>query len=290
MSLRGHKFKTSKEDKKSDLLRFFAAFLVFALVFGSLSAVVILRHNDISLKSIFSKTETTTAEDVTDTTEITASTRLQGKTNFLIYCYASDYSETFFIHIVKADMDNRVLKVQPLDPDGKTADGETYAQVLKQDGGEGLLAKIEQKEGIEIAKYIGSTDETFASAINYMGGLEYNSPERIEYRSSDYTLILTKGAQTVKGETLLKYFRYCKTLGADGLRTQGMLVCEMLDSYINNKNIENGTKIYQRLLYLIKSQSNITFFETAENLATVKAYCNAEDKQGCKVIMSSSEG
>lgn len=291
MPLRGHKFKTSKEDKKSDLLRFFAAFLAFALVFGSISAVVILRHNDISIKSIFSKNTTAPEEDTTDATDTTAAPlQLQGKTNFLIYCYASDYSETFFIHIVRADMDNRVLKVQPLDPDGKTADGKTYAQILEQDGGEGLLAQIEQKEGIEIAKYIGSTDENFASAINYMGGLEYNAPERIEYRSSDYTLILTKGAQTIKGETLLKYFRYCKTLGADGLRTQGLLVCEMLESYINEKNIGNGTIIYRKLLSLIKSESNISFFETAEAMATVKAYCMAEDRQKPSIIMNSSEG
>lgn len=291
MSLRGHKFKTSKEDKKSDLLHFFAAFLIFALVFGSISAVVILRHNDISLKSIFSKEATTEADDGSTTEQSTtaAPTQLQGKTNFLIYCCSSDYSETFFIQIVKADMDNRVLKVQPLDPDGASPDGRTYAEVLKQDSGEGLLTQIEKKEGIEISKYIGSTDETFASAINYMGGLEYNAPERIEYRNSDYTLILTKGNQTVKGETLLKYFRYCKTLGTDGLRTQGLLVCQMLDSYINKKNIENGTIIYRKLLSLIKSESDISFFEAAEAMTTARAFCNAEDKQGSMVIMNSSE-
>ena len=47
MAFGGHKFKTSKQDKKGDLLRFFLAFLAFAVVFGSVSAVVILKHNEI---------------------------------------------------------------------------------------------------------------------------------------------------------------------------------------------------------------------------------------------------
>ena len=287
MALRGHKFKTSKQDKKSDLLRFFAAFLAFALVFGSISAVVILRHNQISLKSIFSK-ETTTSDSEENTTEeqnITP-TELSGKTNFLIFCSADDFSEMYFLHIIEADMDNCVLKVRPLNPDGKSADGKPYVQILKESGAGKLVSAVAQKENTEIAKYAGSTAETFALAINYMDGLPYNVNERIEYRTDEYTLILTQGNQTIKGETLIKYFRYCKTLGTEGMRTQGKLVCAMLDSFINPKNVENGSIIYQKLLSKLDSNSDISFFEAAEAMATVKAYCNSENRQPSTIIIS----
>ena len=289
MALRGHKFKTSKQDKRGDLMRFFLAFLAFALVFGSISAVVILKHNELSLKSIFSK-ETTTegGNETTADDQPVSPVKLSGKTNFLIYCSSSDFSEMYFIHIIEADMDNCVIKDRPLNPDGKTTDGKTYVQLLKESGAGKLVSAIEEKEGVKISKYVGSNAETFALAINYMDGLEYTVDERIEYRNSAYTLILTKGNQTIKGETLIKYFRYCKTLGVDGMRTQGKLVCAMLDSYINDNNVDKGTRIYQRLLSNLDSNSDISYFEAAEAMPTVKAFCDSENRQNSTIIINDS--
>lgn len=289
MALRGHKFKTSKQDKRGDLMRFFLAFLAFALVFGSISAVVILKHNELSLKSIFSK-ETTTegGNETTADDQPVSPVKLSGKTNFLIYCSSNDFSEMYFIHIVEADMDNCVIKDRPLNPDGKTTDGKTYVQLLKESGAGKLVSSIEEKEGVKISKYVGSNAETFALAINYMDGLEYTVDERIEYRNSAYTLILTKGNQTIKGETLIKYFRYCKTLGVDGMRTQGKLVCAMLDSYINDNNVDKGTRIYQRLLSNLDSNSDISYFEAAEAMPTVKAFCDSENRQNSTIIINDS--
>lgn len=289
MALRGHKFKTSKQDKRGDLMRFFLAFLAFALVFGSISAVVILKHNELSLKSIFSK-ETTTegGNETTADDQPVSPVKLSGKTNFLIYCSSNDFSEMYFIHIIEADMDNCVIKDRPLNPDSKTTDGKTYVQLLKESGAGKLVSAIEEKEGVKISKYVGSNAETFALAINYMDGLEYTVDERIEYRNSAYTLILTKGNQTIKGETLIKYFRYCKTLGVDGMRTQGKLVCAMLDSYINDNNVDKGTRIYQRLLSNLDSNSDISYFEAAEAMPTVKAFCDSENRQNSTIIINDS--
>lgn len=289
MALRGHKFKTSKQDKRGDLMRFFLAFLAFALVFGSISAVVILKHNELTLKSIFSKETTTEGSNETTADDQPVSpVKLSGKTNFLIYCSSNDFSEMYFIHIVEADMDNCVIKDRPLNPDGKTTDGKTYVQLLKESGAGKLVSAIEEKEGVKISKYVGSNAETFALAINYMDGLEYTVDERIEYRNSAYTLILTKGNQTIKGETLIKYFRYCKTLGVDGMRTQGKLVCAMLDSYINDNNVDKGTRIYQRLLSNLDSNSDISYFEAAEAMPTVKAFCDSENRQNSTIIINDS--
>ncbi len=288
MAFGGHKFKTSKQDKKGDLLRFFLAFLAFAVVFGSISAVVILKHNEISLRSIFSKETTTKSDETTTESQPVSPTQLNGKTNFLVFCSANDFSEMYFIHIIEADMDNCVLKDRPLNPDGKTSDGKNYVQILKEGGASKLISAVEQKENIKINKYVGSNAETFALAINYMDGLEYTVDNRIEYRNDSYTLILTKGSQTIKGETLIKYFRYCKTLGSDGMRIQGKLICAMLDSYVNAENAANGSKIYQKLLSYLDSNSDISFFEAAEAMATVKAFCDSPNRQQSTIIINDS--
>lgn len=289
MALRGHKFKTSRQDKKSDLLRFFLAFLAFAVVFGSVSAVVILKHNEISLKSIFSKEATTAESDETTTEEQpVSSAELSGTTNFLVFCSANDYSEMYFLHIIEADMDNCVLKVRPINPDGKDADGKSYVQTLKEGGAGKLVSAVEKKENVDIDKYVGSDAETFALAINYMDGLEYTIDNRIEYRNNDYTLILTRGSQTIKGETLIKYFRYCKTLGSDGMRTQAKLICAMLDSYITDENVDNGSRIYQKLLANLDSNSDISFFEAAQAMSTIKIFCDSPERQQSTIIINDS--
>ena len=288
MALKGHKFKTSKQDRRSDLARFFLAFLAFALVFGSVSAVVILRHNEISLRSIFSK-ETTTADESTTVDEQPISpVQLSGKTNFLIYCSSNDFSEMYFLHIIEADLDGCVLKDRPLNPDGKSTDGKSYVQILKDGGAGKLVSAVSEKENVKISKYVGSNAETFALAINYMDGLQYTIDERVEYRTDDYTLILTKGSQTIKGETLIKYFRYCKTLGTDGMRTQGKLICAMLDNYINSNNVSKGAKIYQRLLSNLDSNSDISYFEAAEAMPTIKAFCESDKRQSSTIIINDS--
>lgn len=282
MSLRGHKFKTGKENKRSDAKRFLAAFLAFALVFGSISAVVIIKHNDLSLKSIFSQKETTSETTQADNSLNTV--ELSGKTEFLIYCAASDFSEMYFLQLVEADLDNCIINVRPLAPDANS-----YAKILQSSGSAGLVAAVEKNENVTVDKYIGSNAETFTLAVNYMDGLKYYVPERIEYRTADFTLILAQGSQTIKGESLIKYFRYCKSLGESGLKLQGKLVCAMLDSYINEENIKNGSKIYQKLLSNLNSNSDISFFEAANAMPTIKAFCNAEDKQESKVIFNSAQ-
>lgn len=283
MPLRGHKFKTSKENKRSDVKRFLAAFLAFALVFGSISAVVIIKHNDLSLKSIFSPQEKNREETTTEQKPLNK-VELSGKTDFLIYCAASDFSEMYFLQIVEADLDSCALKVYPLAPDENN-----YVQILKNSGAAGLVDAVEKNENVTISRYVGSNAETFTLAINYMDGLKYYVPERIEYRTDDFTLILARGNQTIKGESLIKYFRYCKSHGESGLELQGKLVCAMLDSYVNAENAEKGSRIYQKLLSYLNSNSDISFFEAADAMPTIKAFSNSEDRQKSTVVFNSSQ-
>lgn len=260
-------------------MRFVCAFLAFALVFGSISAVVILKHNDVSLKEIFGGKEETTETESMKNNVVELPKEIGGETNYLLYSADSEMSEIYFIALVNADMDDKIFKVRALD----TSDT-SYLSELKTGGCKALVSAVEKKENIEIKKYAGSTADTFALAINYMGGLEYSINKRIEYRTEDFTLILTKGEQTIKGETLLKYFRYAKTLGDDGLELQGQLICTMLDNYINSDNLEKGLTIYQKLLSKINTNSDISYIDAAGMIDTLKVYCKSEEKQPAEVV------
>lgn len=283
MFKRNHKFKTAKQDKRSGMLNFLYAFLAFALVFGSISAVVILKHNDISLEDIFSdKTVAVTDNERTDTTDtVDLNKELSGQANILLYCAQSDASAIHFLIMVDADMDDRTFRVHPLGTENPE-----YLTALSRGGYKELIAAVEKHEGVEIDKYVASNPDTFALAINYMGGLEYTVDERIEYRTDDYTLILTQGDQTIKGETLLKFFKYCKTLGTDGMRRQGQIVCAMIDNFITAENVEKGITIYQKVLSKINSASDVSYVEMSSALQMLKLLCASDERQPATVILS----
>lgn len=280
-----HKFKTEKQDKKSNIIRFICAFLAFALVFGSISAVVILKHNDISLKDVFGgKEESETAEDGGSTVDL--GKEISGSSDYLFYCSNSDLTEMYFMAIVTADLDGKVFNVRMVKPDNPN-----YLSELKTGGYKALISAVEKDENVKISKYAGSNAETFALAINYMGGLEYTVDSRIEYRTDDFTLILTKGDQTIKGETLIKLFRYEKTFGKKGLEVQGKLICKMLDDYIVSENLEGekGLTIYQKVLSKIDTNSDISYIDAAKIVDNLKVFCNSDNRRPAEVVTKPQE-
>ena len=273
-----HKFKTEKQNQKGSLMRFICAFLAFALVFGSVSAAVMMKHNGLTLKDVFGGREEKTEEDISG---IDIPKEISGSMNFLLYCTSNNGEELYFTVIVTADMDGKNFKVRPINPDAPE-----YISSLKTGGYKSLVDAVEKRENVKIDKYMASRADTFALAINYMDGLEYAVDRRIEYRNDEYTLILTKGNQTIRGETLMKYFRYAKTLGMDGLRIQGQLICAMLDSYINSENVENGLKIFQKVLGKIDSDSDISYIEASKGIEILRVFCKSEDRKSASIILN----
>lgn len=276
-----HKFKTEKQDKKGGIMRFIGAFLIFALVFGSISAAVIIKNKGISLESIFSGSEAAEETETTEASDAAVTQPISGSYNFLLYCTDSTTDDFHFIAIVTADMDAKTFAVRPISTENRD-----YVNALKTGGSTELVDTVEKAENIEITNYAASDTETFATAINYMGGLEYAVDNRVDYRTDELTLILTPGNQTIRGDTLMKYFRYCKSLGNEGLKIQGKLIAAMLDSYINSENLENGITIYQKLLAKIRSDSDISYIEAAKGIEALRTFCASDERTPASVIVN----
>lgn len=280
---KNHKFNTAKQEKRKSFFRLTAIFICIAVVIGSVSVAVILKNNNNFIKDLFTN-ETTVQSQEESTAEndlVDLEQELTGRARVLLYCTDREVSEIYFMAMVDANMKRQSFKVYPL----KT-DNPDYIKALSTGGYKELISKVESAEGIKIDRYIASDTDTFALAINYMGGLEYTVDERIEYRTDDYTLILTKGDQTIKGETLLKYFRYCKTLDAQtGLQQQGDLICAMIDEYITAENVEKGDIIYEKVLSKINSKSDISYIEASKALQMLKLLCESDKRQPAKVVI-----
>ncbi len=188
----------------------------------------------------------------------------------------SNDREIYFLVLAKASATDGKIKICPLQIK------DSYLQSFKSGGENEVVNAVSREYGIEIDRFVSSNENTFALAINYMGGLEYTVPERIEYRTPDLTLILTPGRQTIKGESLLKYLKYFKNSGLEG---QADLFCAMVENYIIPENMEDPMKIYKGVLSELSGNSNISFVDTADNLDVIKAIANKEEN---KVVSVSS--
>lgn len=285
---KNHKFNTSKQEKRNSILKLSIVFICFALVIGTVSVAVIVKNNNSFFTDLFSK-ETTSGVSESTTQEnqlVDLEEELTGEASILLYCTDRESEEIYFLAVVNADMQNRSFDVLPL----KT-DNPDYINALSTGGEKELVSAVQKGEGLTIDRYVASDTDTFALAINYMGGLKYSVAERIEYRTDEYTLILTKGDQTIKGETLLKYFRYCKTLDQEtGLRKQGDLICKMLDEYITAENVKNGSTIYEKVLSKINSKSDISYIEASKALQMLRLLCESGEKQPAKVVLEQTGG
>lgn len=63
-----------------------------------------------------------------------------------------------------------------------------------------------------------------------LDGAQITVPERVSYKTKELSLSLMPGNQTIKGETLLKYFRYFLTPSGGGAIKQSELLCVMFRS------------------------------------------------------------
>lgn len=272
----GHKFKTQKQTEKRKTLQFICFCLVFLIVFGSVSAVVYLKNSGFSLNEYFINR----GERKEQTTEPEEKKKPEGKMNLLFYCCDEDPDELYFIFEVVADMNNSAFKIYPLDPNDPG-----YLSALKSGGEEALEHAVEKRTGMKTDAYAASDKKSFAVAVNYMDGLEFFIENRVEYRTENTTLILPQGTSKLNGDDLIGYLKYCKTVEATGLKMQGEVMQAMLENYITEENLENGIKIFQKLLDKIKMNSDISYIEATGYIDELKLYLTDENRKDPEIIL-----
>lgn len=177
--------------------------------------------------------------------------------------------EIYFMVLVKADVSASQLKICPIEVK------DSYLQIYETGGETEVMNAVSKDYGIAVDRYVSSNENTFALAINYMDGVEYLVPDRVEYRTEDLTLILTPGNQTIRGESLLKYLKYFKETDLSG---QADLFCAMAENYITPENMEDPMKIYKGVLGELSGNSNISFVDTADNLDIIESIAEKENK------------
>lgn len=273
-------FNPVRVRRTSKLKNFLIAFTAFILVFSIAGGLYIYKNGTSGVDNIIKKAGSIFESDETE--QAAPETYKNVSANFLIMSISSAVTqetgnkEIYFIAIAHADAEKGKIKILPI------AAKPSYIYIYNEGGAEAVTKEVAKEYNIKIDKYIASNENTFALAVNYMGGLEYDVPERVEYRTADLTLILTPGKQTIKGEVLLKYIKYLKSFG---LPKQSEILCLMMNEYFTPGNFENAMQIYKGLITNISGESNISFVETADNLKYIKTIT---DNKNVKAVTVSS--
>lgn len=257
-------FRTQRQSSSGEMKRFAAILVVCVVGVLAISCLAILKKYDFDIKSAVGGDSETVTEGATDESALP---EIYADKTYLFWC-ADDGGEGLrFAWLINFKLPERkatacTLDTQmPLTVDGVTR---TVNDIFKKSGENELVSAIESSTGIAVDGYIGSTDESFKAMINYLGGVEITVPEQIEYRGSDFTLILVKGKQNLKGDTLFKYLRYLGTLGTSGRTLRSAALLETVDGIMAPGNVEKRGRIFSKISNTLKTNLTIVDFSSAE--------------------------
>lgn len=204
--------------------------------------------------------------------------------NFLLMSISSSTTtesgekEIYFLQIAHADAYTGQIKLCPI------AARQSYVDAYNEGGAYAVTKLVAKEYNIKLEKYICSNENTFALAVNYMGGMEYDVPDRLEYRTPDITLILTPGKQTLKGEVLIKYLKYFKSMD---LSKQNEIIRTFIDECFTQENFKDPMKVYQGILSSLLGNTNISVYDAADNLKYVRTI--VDNKRNRVITVSSVE-
>lgn len=257
-------FKTEKERQRQKTKRFLVGFFSFLVAFACFSTLYLLITYNFDLSPLLNARD---EEDTTEPTEI-ASEYTSGAdlSHFLLFCTDSEVKELRFVIVVRVNMNEKTFTVCSLsEKERVTVEGknETFLQHYLDGGAKRLVAAVEKFNGIKIDKYIASSDNGFKKAINYAGQFRLTLDEQINYRKSDFSIMLIEGEQKLRGDDVLKYMRYCKYIGDEGLDLQADAVGMMLTQYINADNLAKSDDLFSSIINNVESDITVMDFKSA---------------------------
>lgn len=266
---KGIKFVTQKERKAHKVRQFILAFVAFLLAFAFVSLAYIFKAYHISFSDFIKEQEQTSKVSQTDVLD---RAELLGKANFILAATDNKERNIYFLFAVCADLDNKEVRVLPVNPASrcKVAGVEdTITNHLRRDSKRGLIDAVNSFTGIKADRFAIANEAQFKGAINALGGAQLNIKKRVDYKSKSMHLSLMPGEQSVKGETLLKYFRYVGM--KEGISHQGQLMCEIISQFISDTYLSSGRGYFSEIINNINSDITIVDYSRSEKLLNAMA-------------------
>ena len=261
---RNVKFRTVRQSNDAETKRFVAVLVGCVALILTVSVLFILSKHDFDLKSALGgDAETGTA--VEETQSIQAD--IVADRTYFFWCEDSSTGELRFAWTVNFRLPKRTVSICTLDLDTRIEAGGESISIRKANqtaSMKEIVSGVEKLYGIKIDGYIGSDDESFKSMVNYFGGFDVTVPEQTEYKSGDLSVILVKGKQNLKGDSLFRYMRYLCTQGERGRKLMASALGEILDGVFKPSNTNRCSTIFSRISNTLETDLTIVDFSSSE--------------------------
>ncbi len=255
-------FRTERQSADRGFRKFSVAFAVGVLVILLISCLAILNKYDFDIRTAMGGDSVTETQPVSE-----KSTEWQEDADktYFFWCADSESKRLRFAWLVNFRLPEAEVSICTLAPDLLFEGGtETLESMLAKSGPAETVKKLEELTEAPIEGYIGSDDESFKAMINYFGGMDVTVPEQIEYRGKDFTVILVKGRQNLKADSLFKYLRYLNTLGPRGRNLQASALGEILEDVFRPSNMSNSERYFSKLSNTVETDLSIVDYSQSE--------------------------
>lgn len=263
--------KPKKVKNKNPNFKYFAlAFSLFILILAVFSAFLFMRSLDFDFKNIVDRTVAEETSDLTDNEQKTYSvSELSGKKDFL-FILTDNSSKPDFGFVVTADFNSKQMNVRYLDFKASLSGGLTYGGIYEQSFISGLKERINSDFSSSVEKYVICTPTQFKKILSSLGGATVNVAEAVNYKSSEYNVILDKGTQKLSDEYVYKYLAVSQ--GSEKAR----IMCDILNSAFSPENSEKSDALFK--IFVNNCDTDISVIDYSNAAEKIKIYSNASDK------------
>lgn len=263
--------KPKKNKKPNPNLKYIVlSFSLFILILAVFSAFLFMRSIDFDFNNIVDRTNTEAPSDsVSDNQQQYSVSALTGKTVYL-FMLTDDSSNADFGFVVTADFDLKNITVASFDAKEKHSDGKSYADIYNTEFINGLKSRLNADYSVSVDKYIICTASQFKKIISSLGGVTVNVAEAVNYKSSDFNVILDKGTQKLSDEYAYKY------LAISDMKDKSRIMCDVLSSALTPENSEKSDALFK--IFVNNCKTDISVIDYSNASEKLKIFSNAEDK------------
>lgn len=258
-------FRTQRKSKNSNKNKITIIITLALLLLVFVSFFAVLKNSDFDLRTALGGDPGVTAGEQEETNPVEKSDRC-----FLFWCKDSVSNDLQFLWITRIVMPKgKYIIYSPSVDESIEYRGEykSIGNIYYLYGIEGLEEALEQFCNIEIIHHIGSDTEAFKQMVNNFGSVTVELNESINYKGS-FNLILPRGSNVIKGDTLYKYLVYTNFNHVQSEKLRADAFEQVLRNVINEENTDSIEKIYSRIANLLYTDITIVGFSEMRSYIT----------------------
>lgn len=282
-------FRTDKETKGKRRFTLGFFILIGIVMLACVSTLLLLREYDFDIDNIIGRSPETTensSDAVSDVSE------LEGKTVFLVAVSDDNSKKLHHAALVSADVASGDIKICTVDIkknyDTDEFSGSLASAFSKSDGSMlGLKEAVSNVTGIEVSRYIRTTETSFRNLIKTFGGVPYDIKERVQYSCDGVGYIIDKGRQTLTADMSYKYMYYLSQQNANKPDEMSNFLSAILGVILTQPNAGRADYFYNKLRNSL--DTDVSAFDFSNNKSELSQTIVLFDGKQAQVVQSPEE-